>query len=79
MNEQKLIFKSMPEAEYINLSELAIYLHIGRSKLYAMVKNNEIPSYRIGKRLIFKISEVKEFVNSNKSSNKNRINSDENE
>jgi len=37
------------ESDVLNVTELAEYLKIGLSTAYSLVKNNEIPSFRVKK------------------------------
>ena len=51
------------QQENLNAKECADHLRIGIDKLYKMVRYNEIPYHRIGKRkLIFKKSEIQNFI-----------------
>lgn len=43
---------------YLNIVDAAAYLNISRSKLYKMVKDNEIPCYRPGRSIRFTQAEL---------------------
>ena len=47
---------------FLNLAECADYLTISRSTIYQLTSKQKIPHYKIGKRLMFKVSEVDEWV-----------------
>jgi excisionase family DNA binding protein len=44
------------------ISEAARYLGIGRSKLFELVRTNEIPSMRIGRRLLIPTRELDSYI-----------------
>lgn len=50
------------EDRYINIDEAAQYLSIKKSWLYQNHKLEGIPSYYIGRRLVFKIPELDAWV-----------------
>ncbi len=43
-------------------SEVASYTKLSKSTIYRLAKSGELPSYRIGKSIRFKIEEVEEAV-----------------
>ena len=47
---------------YLTVSEAAELLRMKRSTLYKMTSGNQIPHYKFGKFLLFKESELIEFV-----------------
>lgn len=56
----------MKENELITRKELIEYLRISMGTLQAMMKNREIPYYRLKKRIIFRKSEINEWLNEKK-------------
>ncbi len=47
---------------WMSLEECAKYICISKNSLYAKTARNEIPSYRIGKRIIFKTEEIDAWI-----------------
>jgi len=56
------------EPEIVNIDGLIKYRPFlkSKSKVYALVNKREIPFYKQGRNLIFKLKEVDEFLTSNK-------------
>jgi excisionase family DNA binding protein len=52
------------EKRYFSISETSEYLTITRVTLYRLVKQGEIPSYKIGGRRIFDKIELDKWVHS---------------
>lgn len=52
--------------ELITRKELIEYLRISMGTLQAMMKQREIPYYRLKKRIIFRKSEINEWLNEKK-------------
>lgn len=50
------------DREFISVSELQHWLGCGRSKTYEMVQSGEIPSYRIGRKIVINKQEAKEWL-----------------
>ncbi len=46
----------------MGLEECASYLNISRNTIYHWVSTNRIPFYRLGKKLLFRVSEVNEWA-----------------
>lgn len=56
----------MQEA-FIDVVDVAKFLKIKRQTAYHFVATLDIPHYRVGKLIRFKLSEVEEWMNKNKS------------
>lgn len=56
----------MTENELLTRKELANFLRISIATLQTMMKKNEIPFYKINKRILFKKSEIDEWLNQRK-------------
>ena len=54
------------ESEYLNIEEASIFLRLKKSTLYSLVFKRNIPFYKRTKRLLFKKSELIEWVEQNK-------------
>lgn len=50
------------ESDVLNVTELAEYLKIGLSTAYSLVKNNEIPSFRVKKSYRIMKSDVTDYI-----------------
>lgn len=50
---------------YLNMDQVADYLKISKSKIYKHTMDNTIPFKKNGRRLLFKKSELIEWVNKN--------------
>lgn len=61
--ERALIQKEKP---FLSLDELVGYLGIARNTVYQWTSRNLIPHYKVGKKLMFKISEIDNWVLNNK-------------
>lgn len=46
------------------MNEAARYLGIGRSKLYELVRTKEMPSIRIGRRILIPTRAIEEYLRS---------------
>jgi excisionase family DNA binding protein len=55
--EKALLKKEKP---FINVEQLSKYLGISRNTIYSKIK--QIPHYKLGKKLMFKVSEIDEMV-----------------
>jgi len=58
--------QSIQERAFLSIQWLSIYLGIGPKSLYAMVEENRIPHYRVGKLIRFKRSEIDEWMEGNR-------------
>ncbi len=56
------------EREFMSPEELRVWLGIGRTKCYEILSRNEIPSYKIGKVLRIKRTDVERWLEGHKSS-----------
>lgn len=56
----------MKENELLTRKELAEFLRISIATLQTMMKNREIPFYKINKRIIFKKSDIDEWLKQRK-------------
>ncbi|MCI8366952.1 MAG: helix-turn-helix transcriptional regulator [Eggerthellaceae bacterium] len=45
----------------LNAEEVASRLHIGRNAVYALAKSGELPSYRLGRKLLFSAADVEAY------------------
>jgi excisionase family DNA binding protein len=52
----------LPEPATMTVTEAAQYLRIGRNAAYAAVANGEIPSVRIGKRILVPRNRLAEML-----------------
>jgi len=50
--------------ELISRAETAKILNISLVKLWEITKNNLIPAYKIGRKVLYKRNEIKDFINS---------------
>lgn len=50
--------------EALNAAEAAALLHIGRNAVYALAKTGELPSYRLGRKLLFSLKDVQAYLES---------------
>jgi excisionase family DNA binding protein len=47
-----------PEAKVITVNELAVYLHVHRSTLYRLLKNGQLPAFKIGSDWRFNVEAI---------------------
>ena len=52
--------------EFLNIKELSEYLSVKTKTLYAWAESGKIPAHKLNGALRFKISEIREFVESGK-------------
>ena len=52
--------------EYWSIDEISEFLNVKKSSLYSKVGSKEIPHYRIGKLIRFKLTEVEGWMQGNK-------------
>jgi excisionase family DNA binding protein len=50
------------EKKYLNIDELSSYIFKSKSWIYKKVGTNEIPSIKLGNRLLFEITEIDRWV-----------------
>lgn len=58
--------KKMKERKFFTVSQLVAYLGdgvISRGTIYLMIKKGEIPTVRIGERILIPVSWVDQFIN----------------
>ncbi|BAU54650.1 helix-turn-helix domain-containing protein [Mucilaginibacter gotjawali] len=60
-NEQNQIAATDDEG-FINFKQACEYLKLSRSTMYKLNMNNELPVHRKGKRLLFKKSELADWL-----------------
>jgi excisionase family DNA binding protein len=52
--------------KYLTINELAEFLNIKKSTLYSLVENGELPHYRIGRLIRFKLSDIELWMESHR-------------
>ena len=52
---------------FIDVDELAEYLKLKKRSTYHFIATQGIPHYRVGRLIRFKLSEIEEWMNKNKS------------
>ena len=50
-----------PEAKVITVGELAVYLHVHRSTLYRLLKNGQLPAFKIGSDWRFNVEAIDQW------------------
>ncbi len=50
------------ENRYLNIEELSRYLGIKKSTLYSRVEKREIPFYKIGRLVRFKLEDIEQWI-----------------
>jgi excisionase family DNA binding protein len=61
---------------YISLEEASEYLSLSRSTLYQYTSKRIIPHYKIGRKLLFKVSELNKFIESHRVVSKSELESE---
>lgn len=46
----------------VTVREIAIYLNVSVDKVYEMVRRKEIPHFKIGRRILFKLDVIDEWI-----------------
>ncbi len=52
----------MNEDSILTISELSDYLKISKSLIRNLVSNGDIPYFRIHRRILFKLNDIKEWI-----------------
>ena len=52
------------QSEALNAREVASLLHIGRNAVYELAKSETLPSYKIGRKLLFSLADVEAYLES---------------
>lgn len=52
----------MKSKKYLNIDELAIYISSTKSTIYTKKCRNQIPYTKIGRRLLFDVDEINEWI-----------------
>lgn len=53
------------EKQNLTVSELAVYLGIGRKKAYDLVNSANFPSFRIGTKILVNVHRLQEWIDAN--------------
>jgi excisionase family DNA binding protein len=64
--QQKRTWTTMPEEKYLDIKETSRFLKISMSTLNRLIKQNKIPSYKIGDRRLFDKDELIEWMRTQK-------------
>ena len=48
--------------ELIDINKLRERVPLGKSTIYTLVENNEIPHYRIGRRILFRWEDIERWL-----------------
>ena len=59
-------------SETFTIKELADYLRCSVSELRKLIKNGEIPFYRVGKKIFFKHTSIEEWILQQENINTNK-------
>lgn len=54
----------MLNEQALNATDVAELLHIGRNAVYALAKSGELPSYRMGRKILFTLDDVEAYAES---------------
>lgn len=54
----------MLNEQALNATDVAELLHIGRNAVYALAKSGELPSYRVGRKILFTLDDVEAYAES---------------
>lgn len=52
--------------EFMNIKEVSAYLYLSVATIYGKVSKGELPNYKRGKRLMFKKSEIDDWITKGK-------------
>lgn len=52
----------MLNEQALNATDVAELLHIGRNAVYALAKSGELPSYRVGRKILFSLEDVEAYA-----------------
>jgi len=73
-NLEEKIVKSLQEIKeivkglckiWMNVDECSVYIRMSKNSIFAKTSKHEIPYYRVGKRIIFKTSEIDAWLETN--------------
>ena len=53
---------AMDSSTYMTVKQVCEYLHISRTTLYNHIQTKKITAYKIGRRLLFKQSDIEDAV-----------------
>ena len=53
---------TMLNDEALNATQVASLLHIGRNAVYSLAKSGELPSYRIGRKMLFALKDIEAYL-----------------
>lgn len=59
----------MAEVEMLTIEEAAAFLRISKSTLYNLVRSEDVPAYRIGRRLLFTEDMIRGYLEKNRTTN----------
>lgn len=52
----------MPNDEFLNAEDAAKVLHVGRNAVYALAKSGDLPSYKMGRKMLFSLKDLQTFL-----------------
>jgi excisionase family DNA binding protein len=58
--------RALRMAKWLDIDALAQYLGVPKSTLYKLQQRRELPSYKLGRKLLFDAMEIDEFIKSGK-------------
>lgn len=62
LNKEQNQIAATSDEGFINFKQACEYLKLSRSTMYKLNMNNELPVHKKGKRLLFKKSELAEWI-----------------
>ena len=54
------------KSDFVSITYLAKYLNLSTTKIYELIKKNNLPCYRLSRNYSFKLSEIDKFIISKK-------------
>jgi excisionase family DNA binding protein len=66
--------ESQKDGEYLNVTQAAEFLGLTKQTIYFYIKTAILPSYKFGKRVFFKKSEILEYIGKLRRKSKDEIN-----
>ena len=55
-------YSTMKDDEALNATQVASILHIGRSTVHKLANSGELPSYRVGRKVLFALKDVEAYL-----------------
>lgn len=62
MTEEKKMGKGYGENDVLTIEQVGDFMHIGRSTVWKMIKQEGLPSFKVGRRRLVQVRSLNEWI-----------------